>query len=646
MTVAYDAFIASHTQAAVVLAEVQPMERLGAWTAAGGGLTNTWYAAYSTQALTAFVSGGIYRRLDAVKQNATALTSRASAALVDANPGSYFHELASNRIYVHTTGSVHPDTVALVGAWFTLFFSTVAVSFSDQPGYWPILTDPLPAFVAEKPDPLFGASVSEDGALTLLNGDGLFDEASRRWDWRNKTVTLKHGGTSLAYSDFATVATSRINSIQVDDDVAILRLETQSGQLSRQLPPRIVSEAFSGEVTEEAAMGMPLPLLFGDMADVPLILIQRNTGVSDVYGAIETSDLSLSEPIFGTIYAIERATGTRTTLVETTDYVAGPLGFITIEVTNSDYFHETHDLRADIVLPNLSGRKLGEAVKRILLLCGERTVNIDEGALAALDNAAVHYVPILSRYVKDPVSALDLIRELEQSRLAQVYITTAGLWSCRILDPSLPSTVTSLVDADFAEWSVQDSGPVEFATVLNEVRVRYSHNPSDDSWQEVSNSDSTTQYANETSDSHRITSWLTTEADARVLAQRTRFLRSTIPAVIEFEERGASLLGASVGDMVRVTRARAPNARTGTYDAHLLQLTAITKDLSGPTVSGTVNDFDGQADRIFRLAPSGSTLAWSTATAEEKALYGFLSDSSFDYLDGNDPVTRHGKVLY
>jgi hypothetical protein len=43
VTVAYDALLASATPDFVVLAEVQPMERLNSWTAAGGGLTNTYY---------------------------------------------------------------------------------------------------------------------------------------------------------------------------------------------------------------------------------------------------------------------------------------------------------------------------------------------------------------------------------------------------------------------------------------------------------------------------------------------------------------------------------------------------------------------------------------------------------------------------
>src|SRR6185436_14526180 len=125
----------------------------------GGGLTNTYYVSFSTQIATTIIAGGIYRRLDSVRENATTYTSRASAALVDANLGSYFHDTATNRLYVSTTTGASPETFALVGAWFTLFFSDVAVTFTDsRPLYWPIVTGNLPALTATLPDLLFGAN--------------------------------------------------------------------------------------------------------------------------------------------------------------------------------------------------------------------------------------------------------------------------------------------------------------------------------------------------------------------------------------------------------------------------------------------------------------------------------------------------------
>jgi hypothetical protein len=187
----------------------------------------------------------------------------------------------------------------------------------------------------------------------------------------------------------------------------------------------------------------------------------------------------------------------------------------------------------------------------------------------------------------------------------------------------------------------------DLRTTLNEVRVRYRHQPLADEWLEASATDDAVLYGAETSDAHRIDTWLTTTAAASALAQHLRFLRGTPAMTIESEQRGLSLISSRVGDLVSVTRTRAPNARTGSYDGHLLRIVKIEKALGGdvPIVKVWLNDLDGQTDRIFRLLPSASTLTWSTATAQEKARYGFLGDAN-RYLDATDPLTRDGKALY
>jgi hypothetical protein len=158
VTAAYDALLASATPDFVVLAEVQPMEPLAGWTAAGGGLTNTYYCAFLSQIATTVVAGGLYRRLDSVRQNATALTLRASAALVDANLGSYFLDTSTNRLYVSTNSGASPDTFALLGAWFTLFFSSTSVALSGQPLYAPMIAAALPTLTDELGDILLDAT--------------------------------------------------------------------------------------------------------------------------------------------------------------------------------------------------------------------------------------------------------------------------------------------------------------------------------------------------------------------------------------------------------------------------------------------------------------------------------------------------------
>jgi hypothetical protein len=268
VTAAYDALLASVTPDFVVLAEVQPMEPLAGWTAAGGGLTNTYYCSFLSQIATTIAAGGLYRRLDFVRQNAATLTSRASAALVDANLGSYFLDTSTSRLYVSTNTGGHPDTFALVGAWFTLFFSSTSVSLSGQPLYAPMIAAALPTLSDELGDILLDATKSASGELALHNTDGLFDRLSKQYVWRNKTVAFKLGGGSLAYSDFTTIETLRINAITVDDERCVLQLEDLGNILNQTLPLRTWGDGtFTGSipVTTPAAgiNGLSQPLVFG-----------------------------------------------------------------------------------------------------------------------------------------------------------------------------------------------------------------------------------------------------------------------------------------------------------------------------------------------------------------------------------------------
>jgi hypothetical protein len=638
MTTAYDALIASAVPDFVVLAEVQPMEPLGTWTAAGGGLTNTYYCAFLSQIATSVVAGGMYRRLDFVRQNATALTLRASSALVDANLGSYFLDTATNRLYVSTTTGARPDTFALVGAWFTLFFTTTSVSLSGQPLYSPMITGTLPTFSSEMPDMFFGATKSDGGTLQLVNTDGLFDRLSKQWVWRNKTVAFKLGGGSLTYSDFTTIETLRINAIAVDDELATLQLEDLGNVLNQSLPLRTwgdgtLTTSIPVTTPEAGIQGLSQPIIFGRVENCPLAYGGLTaTGKDAWYGFDASFPCS-----WGTVQAISRTTRTSTTLVNGVDYTASTSD-PQLTIINATYAYADYDIIATLTaLATIASPTFGTMASTILTACGEAAAHIDAAAFTAADTAAPQ---ILARYLGEPVLAADLMRELEQSVNGQVYKGSDGRWTCRLLTHDLPASIVELTDADFVTWSPTE----DLRTTLNEVRVRFAHIPVGDSWSEVSSSDDVVLYGAETSDAHRLDTWLTVAEDAGELAQHLRLLRGTPAMVIEAEQRGLSLISSRVGDLVSVTRTRAPNARTGTYDTHLLRIVKIEKALGGdvPTVKAWLEDLGGQTDRICRYAaPARST--WSAAAVTVKARYGFYADAN-GYLDATDPLTRRAKV--
>lgn len=631
--------LAKSSTAYVVLAEVEAMEPLGVWTSAGGGLTNTYYASFATQVSMSVGPGGLYRRLDSVRLNSVYLVGRTTTADVDANLGSYFHDTSTARIYVSTTGGLHPDSYELIGAWFTTFFSSSSVSFDNQPLFSPMITGSLPALDAEMPDALFGSSVSDTGQLQLLNGDGLFDSLSNGWVWRNKRVTLRLGAQGFTYSEFATVVVMRINSMAVTDDVATLTLEDFGTVLNQSVPFRTWGDGtFVGPVintSEESALGLHQPVLFGTVQGCPL----TRSGTVTYY----TVDAQ-THPVGITVSSVSAVSNTTGDIIELgpLDYVIGSGGFTVtiIGPYSSDDYHFVATL-SDTPGGIPDTQTFGGFARALLLRCGEDPLNLDDAAFAAASIPS----PLVGAFFIDPIQAADIMRTLEQSVMGQVYQGPDGRWTCRFLSPDIPSdtvAVTSLVDSDFVSWE-----PVAMlSSVLHEVRVRHSNKPAYDSWVEVSASDLAVAYANETRDSHRIDTYLQNDADARSLATRMLFLRSRPASRIDFEERGLRTFVLSAGDIVRVTRDRAPS-RSGRYDGHLLRVVQVSKNLGSdtPIATGVLDDMGGQTERVFRLAPAGSTMTWSTATNEERAIYGFLSDSD-RYVVAGDAASRDAKSLY
>jgi hypothetical protein len=641
VTVAYDALVANHAPKPILLAEIQPAEALGVWTAAGGGLTNTYYVSWNRQFGTSIVTGGIYRQLDSVRQNATSLTSRASAALVDANLGSYFHDTATNRIYVSTTTGASPNTFASIRAYFTVRVCDTSVEFSDQPLYWPLLTGSLPTFSEAFADMVFGVTQSGTGTISLLNGDGLWDRLARQWLWRNKIITLKLGGTyrqgttetALAYTDFATMGTLRINTVAPNDETFDIQVESVGNILNQSLPQEVwADDDIMSQWVAAEEQQKPIPILLGSVEFCPMTETNQVGDTWITHNPYVNTSVSV-----GLIHAVDRTSGEYIALVDGVDYVTAGPGVAGILYTMLTYNSDTHFFVANLQDTDETTYLPGTFARRLLELCGESAANIDTAAFDALDVARPQLV---GHWLNTPTPAIDLMRQLEQSVNAQVYWGPSG-WTCRHIDFSAPADWT-LTDADFSKWAPTD----DLQGVLSRARVGYLRHPVTGAYSEASDSSDRTQYESETSDSHTVNTFLQQAADAAAQAGHLRFLKGAPGALIEFEVTGLTLMTAHVGDLVAVTRDRAPCARNGRYDGQLLLLVALTKALGpeGPVVSGVLSDLGGNADKVFRLAPSGSSLTWSTATAAEKAFYGFLGDTN-RYIDSNDAVTRDGKVL-
>lgn len=606
----------------VVLAEVQPMEMLSEWTASGGSFPNTYWAQFPSQIATDVVAGGLYRRLDEVRQDGIKLAQRSSSAQVDVNLGSYYLD-PNGILFVSTTTGAHPDTFALIGAWFTLFFATSSVRFADYPLYSPMLTGTFPTLTNEMPDLMAGSIVTDSGSLEILNTDGIFDKMVRLYVWRNKTVTFKLGGKTLPYTSFETFDTLQINDASVDDEILTLQLESGGSVLNKSLPLRTWGDGtFTGgrTPTDEAPgiSAMSQPIVLGSIQYCPCVFAGTIGGLeqwlaydfnSGPYGTCQITK----------VYVFNRNFRDGLTL-DAIDWAAtGPQ----IEIFNPTYTHEEWDIIATLVnLGTGPTPKFGTMAKAILELCGESSDNINAAAFAAADVAVPQ---ILSRHMGEPKSGADWMSELEQTVNGQVYKDSDGRWTCRQLTVDIPDEYVTLHDYDFVTWKPSE----RLSASLNEFRVRYAHIPYFDDWVEAVASSDRIRYGNETSDSHRIDSWLLSSVDASEHADHQLFFRGVPPMVVETEQRSLWLMKSRAGDLVSVVRGRGPIARTGSLDGQIMRIVKIEKSLGPmPTVKAWLEDLGGQTDRVGRCLDADVDLDWANATPEQRAVYGFCSDES------------------
>lgn len=217
-----------------ILVEATAGERLKHWTAAGGGYTNTYYA--STIA-------GASRPVNAVKENGTALTERASIALVDANAASWYWDRTNARIYVHPTGSVSPYTKYIQA---TLMFCFAIRAEVLDGRYYDGRVSELPTLTSRVETKFGDPGKLGGGDISLRNEDGFFDSLASL-DWNAGTCTVKMGAdailpssvgvyTASAYADYDTMGTWRITGWSKDPGSFKLSLEERAGILKKKIP--------------------------------------------------------------------------------------------------------------------------------------------------------------------------------------------------------------------------------------------------------------------------------------------------------------------------------------------------------------------------------------------------------------------------
>lgn len=669
MSAAWDALVLQHSARWIVTLDQTAREELHGWTADGAAYWVT-LAPYTHPATLpkagggTWLSRGLYRIVTGASEGTTtgttALTVKTNKADVQANAGSCWYDEANEKLYVRTSGSVHPDTLSAMYADFTLRFATESVNVAGEVPYRGLLDgSSLPAVFAERPNLLLATVVSTEGDVSFSNGDGLFDYLAERYVWEQGTATLKIGGAGFALSDYITLAVSQVSRPMTSGDLsAKLQLSARANALGSILQRTYRDSdnyGYSGplEPAFNYLYSYYMPLFWGRVYNVPLTQY-----ASEVVGQSKffACDRFMKRPTVSAVYAVEKATGVRTILTEFTDYYNAP--FVPdewrIDIVTSAWSPDTYTFTADLDYragASMTYPQAGAILQDALELLGFMTAQINSTTFDAADALAPALLGVYipggpSSVIGDRVTGSDLATLLARSTLGDLQFDTDGRARLDPWDPSFDlDTVLTLHEPDILSWR-----PVETVTAHPTAKVQVFYKKEiglgpdgvDRFAESVQDSSGEAAARLKKGETESVETALVDDADATPHAARLRLINDRQP--LEWSlKTGAKLMDRRVGDKVRVVRPRGETL-SGSFD-RVLEIVKLTKQLATMECEATLGNMRGLGERVKRAAPSGGA-AWSSATSDERRAYAYACDPTTGCVDTADPTTFQQAVSW
>jgi len=377
----------------IFLVEANPLMELTGWTLTSGV---TYEAAFDEDGAA----------LDAAYENGVALAARTSIVTVEATAGTYWHDTANKKVYVHTLDGDDPINALITGS-FWLHFTTWQRGATIYNGnfYLPLVAaDGIPD-ISQAIQPYYeGTFAVSSGTVSLINGRVrkafYFDRRYAKYLWLNRKVKLLAGGEAFTYAEFATINTGSVNSISIDDRRMSLDLRDFRDGLNKAIP----SEVYSTDT---------FPLMDTSGKDKA-----RPFGFGAITNAVPTQ-IDTTNRIFefhnGRVKSVT-ATQNGTSLVENTDFfVDYQRGRLTLarglSYSSSDIlligFTGCVNLADEA---NVTGAEIFLYVCRSFLGCALADMDLD--AIYATKYAKT---TALSLYMRGGVNSSEYIRTIEQS---------------------------------------------------------------------------------------------------------------------------------------------------------------------------------------------------------------------------------------
>lgn len=613
----------------VFLAEIKPGQQVTAWTATGG-LTNTYEASYLNETVTLADSSTetIRKSVVAVELDGTALTVRASTALVDANAGSYFHDTANSLLYVHAPDSGTPAHHVVI-AYFWLYFATKGIVLNSV-FYEPyIAASGIPSINKRLSELHYGTTEIGSGSVVLLNGRGYFDQIAKSFIWTNKKIKILLGGDSLAYSEYTSFFVGKIIQTNFSEESFTLDIRTASYDLLRDLP---INDYWTSTYAnlDPSAEGLPIPYYWGvyDINQAPVV-----SCINSAYG-VNVYQFKICDTTYHAIKSITQVY---------IDYEDGA-GWQTIAHANEDLNAATFTITAASFVLGISRVKVAfegyhsggvliegapEIVEDILLnQCGYVSGDLDSTSFTA---SKTESSCVLNVHVDAVRTALSVVEQICASDIAYFDEDGDGLLRYRTFSPAVDTSSLPVLDKhDILEipdiWE-------DYNQLYYRVKIGYSYLCSRGNYLFTEDTENDSLYKYGKRETLTVETYIRTKTYADYLATKLSIIVREPVAQISLRLK-AGQITKELGDQVKVTLARAPFATAGGYDERIFEIKEKSISAFPLAVDLVARDsMDFFLDIGIWVADAAPD--WSAATAQERDESGFWTDSS-GFCDSTD----------
>lgn len=639
---AFAAFISSRVRDENVLLEISPRLVLSGFSATGAPYSNTYQMSVPNS------DGGVFRKVTGVRENATDLTERTSVSDVNANAGSWYWDISTGILYVRSSTGSDPDTFSAYQAIVKFFFSTKPVVLLLTDGdastatyYRPWVVGTLPELVERDNDSVFGTKITQGGDITMLNTGGWWNTVVAHdgdYRWKNAKVDMclggSYGSTSLLRSQYEHIASYLVEDLAASEEEVVLSVHPLVLHLNESIPK---TPYFSSSYPNlgEGVEGTKKWVGYGRAVTAPDLTDDSGTGVYTIADAAYQTLFAVNA-----VYAVNRTTGVRSTLTETTHYTVD-LTACTLTVTDATYTWQDYIIQVDVTgKPDGAGsyiKTFPDIVEDILLtFLGVRASDIDSDSFLDYTDTTEYAL-----WVKSPRTVASIMSTVESGMpclenpvggmLAQTH---EGQWKVSEWDPSYDPTVLSTFrKSDFASFKPDP----DLSSVFSKVNVYYDYNHASGTWKVESASDARQGYLQDTQDQLDIYTFLRNATDALTLAERMLVVATGKVLNIDVEEAGAKLSTYQVREKLLMDYDPAPVA-SGSLSQYPMEVVELRRSFD-PTlkVTARLGNLRGIGQFIGRWADSAAP-DYSSATPAERAVSGFWSDPS-GYVVPSDPST-------